>query len=181
MLRPEGMERKRKAFAYITHRSRLLVFAHPDSPAAGIQVPAGTLRSGELPELGVMREAREETGLRDLILGEFLGTQDLDLSPFGRAEIHERYFFHVLCTEEPPETWRHMEEEPSDGVNRRVPFDFFWAPLPDGVPPLVADHDAKLPLLIEKLGLDACDPDSPSQPDDPNRSRWSTSGASRKL
>jgi hypothetical protein len=45
-----------------------------------------------------------------------------------------------------------MEEDPSDGSDP-IPFDFFWAPLPDGVPPLVAEHDAKLPLLLEKLGL----------------------------
>ena len=147
------MERKRKVFAYITHRSRLLVFTHPDSPEAGIQVPAGTLRSGEAPEHRVMREAREETGLGSLVLGEFLGTQEYDLSPLGCPEIHERYFFHVLCTEEPPETWRHLEEDPSDGTSEPIPFDFFWAPLPDGVPPLAAGHDTKLPLLLKKLGV----------------------------
>ena len=149
---PEGMERKRKAFAYITHRSRLLVFTHPDSPEAGIQVPAGTLWRDESPEDGVLREAREETGLGCLVLGEFLGTQEHDHSPWGRPEIHERFFYHVLCTEDPPETWRHMEEDPTDG-SEPIPFDFFWARLPDGLPPLVAEHDAKLPLLLKNLGL----------------------------
>jgi 8-oxo-dGTP pyrophosphatase MutT (NUDIX family) len=36
-----------KVFAYITHQNRLLVFSHPDFSAAGIQVPAGTVESGE--------------------------------------------------------------------------------------------------------------------------------------
>ena len=33
-----------KAYAYITHRQRLLVFRHTDYPEAGIQVPAETPR-----------------------------------------------------------------------------------------------------------------------------------------
>jgi 8-oxo-dGTP pyrophosphatase MutT (NUDIX family) len=54
---------KQKAFAYITHGRRLLVFSHPHSPAAGIQVPAGTIEPGEPPELAVLREAAEAPGL----------------------------------------------------------------------------------------------------------------------
>jgi hypothetical protein len=34
---------RQKAFAYITHQKRLLVFRHVDVPEAGIQVPAGTM------------------------------------------------------------------------------------------------------------------------------------------
>jgi 8-oxo-dGTP pyrophosphatase MutT (NUDIX family) len=151
------MKRKRKAFAYITHGPRLLVFAHPTSPEAGIQVPAGTVREGESPENGVLREAREETGLQGLVLRKYLGRQDRDMRDFGRDEVHERYFYHVLCTEEPAEAWRHRENDPSDCADS-IPFDFFWVPLPDGVPPLVADHDAKLPLLLEVLGLKEVSP-----------------------
>lgn len=46
---------RRKAFAYITHQQRLLVFEHPDSPEAGIQVPAGSIEPGETPQAGTLR------------------------------------------------------------------------------------------------------------------------------
>src|ERR1700730_13659357 len=107
------MERKRKVFAYVTHRRRLLLFVHPNSPEAGIQVPAGTLTVGESPENGALREAREETGLVGLVLGEFLGIQERDMTDYGRAEVHERHFYHVLSTGNPPEAWRNLERDPS--------------------------------------------------------------------
>ena len=34
---------KQKAFAYITHGNRLLVFRHVHHPEAGVQVPVGTV------------------------------------------------------------------------------------------------------------------------------------------
>ena len=39
------MKRVQKVVAYITNGQRLLVFTHPLSPEAGIQVPAGTMNS----------------------------------------------------------------------------------------------------------------------------------------
>ena len=36
-----------KAVCYITRDRRILVFEHPHVPAAGIQVPAGTIHPGE--------------------------------------------------------------------------------------------------------------------------------------
>lgn len=143
---------KYKVFAYITHQNRLLVFHHPFSPEAGIQVPAGTLEAGETPEEGVLREACEETGLNGLILSRFLGEQERNMSDFGREEIHHRYFYHLRYQGEPLETWQHEELHPSDGPEEKpILFAFFWAPLPDGVPALIADHDKMLPQLIEVL------------------------------
>lgn len=138
---------RRKAFAYITHRDRLLVFTHPLSPEAGIQVPAGTLEDGEEPEVGALREASEETGLSGLEIGAFLGEQIKDLSDVGLDEIHHRYFYHLRCPGEPPDRWRHVETDPSDGGSP-IPFDFFWARLPDEVPDLIADHGCFLPVLL---------------------------------
>lgn len=149
------MERKRKVLAYITNCRRLLLFTQPQSPEAGIQVPAGTLRPDESPEDGVMREAWEETGLDGLILGPYLGRRDQewDESTYGRAEVHERHFFHLICPGEPPDSWRHFEQDPSEGEEDPIPFDFFWVPLPDGVPWLLADQDVMLPQLLETLHL----------------------------
>ena len=53
-------------YAYITRAEQLLVFKQVDFPEAGIQIPGGTIESGELPEDPVLREAFEETGLKRL-------------------------------------------------------------------------------------------------------------------
>lgn len=144
---------RRKAFAYITHQNRLLVFEHADYPDAGIQVPAGSIEPDETPEQGVMREAFEETGLEGLVMVEFLGMIEHDLAIYGREEIHHRYFFHLTCDHKPPETWSHMETNRSDGNSEPLEFCFYWAALPDDVPPLVADHDILVGELCRHLGL----------------------------
>jgi 8-oxo-dGTP pyrophosphatase MutT (NUDIX family) len=109
------MRRIEKAFAYITHCDKLLVFRHPNSPEAGIQVPAGTVEPGETPQHAALREAREETGLIDLVTHAELGQSTFDMSPFGRAEIHVRHFFHFLTGRGARATWRHLERHSSDG------------------------------------------------------------------
>jgi len=144
---------KRKAFAYITHGRRLLVFSHPHAPEAGIQVPAGTIEDGEAPEVAVLREAREETGLPGFTLVRFLGEQRLDRADVGRDEIHHRFFFHLRCTETPPEVWRNYEPDPSDGGELPL-FELFWVQLPDDVPALIAGHGALLPELIAGLNAE---------------------------
>lgn len=147
---------KRKAFAYITHQNRLLVFVHPEAPEAGIQVPAGTIRGEESPEDAVLREATEETGLSDLALVSFLGPQEW-VRPDIHDEVHYRYFFHLRCVGSPPDSWRHYETDPSEGEDGPIPFDFFWVALPDGVPDLIADHGAMLPRLLDSVEAHASD------------------------
>ena len=71
-------------------------------------------------------------------------------APPGLAEIHHRYFFHLRCTGEPPERWRHDELDPSDGSEPPL-FELFWASLPDGVPAMVAEHGVLLPKLVARL------------------------------
>ncbi|MBI5931684.1 MAG: NUDIX domain-containing protein [Chloroflexi bacterium] len=144
------MIEKRKAFAYITHQNRLLVFEHADYPDAGIQVPAGSIEPDETPEQGVMREAFEETGLEGLVMAEFLGMVEYH---YNDQEIAHRYFFHLTCDHAPPETWSHMETNRSDGNPEPLEFRFYWATLPDGVPKLVADHDILVGELSRRLGL----------------------------
>ncbi|MCB0205012.1 MAG: NUDIX domain-containing protein [Anaerolineae bacterium] len=65
--------RAEKVTAFVTRVSTLgmevLLFQHP---SAGIQVPAGTVESGEPHAVAAAREAREETGLSDLPAGLFL-------------------------------------------------------------------------------------------------------------
>lgn len=145
---------RRKAFAYITHGSRLLVFSHPYAPEAGIQVPAGTVQDGERPEDAVLREAWEETGLADLALVRPLGEQMRDMSDFGKDELHHRSFYHLRCTSDPPDRWQHYEVDPADGDEPPL-FELFWVQLPDGVPDLIADHGALLPVLCRLLADEA--------------------------
>jgi 8-oxo-dGTP pyrophosphatase MutT (NUDIX family) len=141
----------RKAFAYITSGNRLLLFTHPESPEAGIQVPAGAMNPGENPRDAALREAYEETGLPFLRVERFLGRHVLDARPLGREEYNDRWFFHIVCESETPETWTHGETDASDGTPGFIPFDFFWADLASGIPPLIADHDRFIPELIRSM------------------------------
>ena len=114
-------------------------------------MPAGTLLAGERTEDGVLREAHEETGFVDLEVHCFLGERDYHLAHAEPGEIHQRAFFHLRASGDPPSTWRHQETDPDDGADEWPLFEFFWARLPDGVPDLIADHGALLPALIECL------------------------------
>ncbi len=142
---------KRKALAYIVHDGRLLVFRHRDFPEAGIQVPGGTLAENEPPEAAALREATEETGLQGLRVIRLVGEQVRQVTSAELNQIHHRYFFLLNCTETPPETWTHAESDPSEGGPAPIYFEFFWARLPNGVPPLSGQQDYCLNKLINQL------------------------------
>jgi 8-oxo-dGTP pyrophosphatase MutT (NUDIX family) len=55
----------------------LLFLYHPH---AGVQLPAGTVEAGESATAAGMREAREETGLQDLVWGGLLGEEREELA-----------------------------------------------------------------------------------------------------
>lgn len=148
LVKGKKMKTRHRAYAYITHQSRLLLFTQPD-PKAGIQVPAGTVKAGEDPADAVLREAGEETGLTALRLVRFLAQDTRDMRDCGTEELQYRWFYHLVCEETPPEHWRHGEFDEAGTLVH--PFDFFWAALPNGVPRLVANYDDMLPLLIESL------------------------------
>jgi 8-oxo-dGTP diphosphatase len=139
---------KRKVLAYIAHNGHLLVFRHRDFPEAGLQVPGGTLEAGERPEEAVLREATEETGLGGLLIQRRLGEQVRHMSDCGLDEIHHRFYYQLLCTAPPPETWTHAEEHPSDGDPAPIVFNLFWARLPN-IPTLAGGQDYMLYRLID--------------------------------
>ena len=72
-----------KVTAFVTresdHGMELLLFKHP---FAGIQIPAGTVESGESLEKAVLREVQEETGLTDVQIQTLLGTE-IETAPDG--------------------------------------------------------------------------------------------------
>jgi 8-oxo-dGTP pyrophosphatase MutT (NUDIX family) len=66
-----------KVTAFITRPgpagTEILLFRHP---SAGIQIPAGTVEEGETLEQAVLREAAEETGLKNVRLVSRMGERD---------------------------------------------------------------------------------------------------------
>ncbi|MFN8472934.1 MAG: NUDIX domain-containing protein [Anaerolineae bacterium] len=136
-----------KVIAYITHRGRLLVFRQPAFPKAGIQVPAGTMEPGETPTNAVLREAEEETGLRNLRIVAFLGVVDMDLRRWGGDVILRRHFFHLTLDGEALETWRHWETSPSGGDVPEIEFELFWVDIPDGIPELAGEQETFLHIV----------------------------------
>jgi 8-oxo-dGTP pyrophosphatase MutT (NUDIX family) len=133
-----------KVNAYITHGHNLLVFRHTEFPEAGIQVPAGSLEEGELPDEAVLREAQEETGLSGLRLRSFLGVRDFDLSIYGIQEVERRYFYHLELVGDAPSTWLHYEWHPSDGSPAPIEFEFYWVGFPNDVPELSGNQGEML-------------------------------------
>jgi 8-oxo-dGTP pyrophosphatase MutT (NUDIX family) len=93
------LPRVRKVLCYVARNGRLLVFRHRDYPDAGVQVPAGTLRDGEDPESGAIRETEEETGRRGFRIVAKLGVYDHgfreSFKGVDRHELHERHVFHL--------------------------------------------------------------------------------------
>lgn len=156
-MRTAHLAEKRKVLAYITRQitgtgRQLLVFTHPLSPEAGIQVPGGTVEPGEDTQTAVLRETQEETGLSGLKIVSFLGDYKQDIRPFGKDEMHHRFIYHLICTQNAPDEWRHGESDPSEGAETFIPLDFYWVDLPDGVPPLAGEQDKMIDRLLTALG-----------------------------
>lgn len=108
-----------RATAYLTDPDgRLLVFDHLDTPSAGTQVPAGGIKSGEIPEDAVRRELLEESGIGDeavLIrkLGETWYVAEPGNVPHGLEE-QVQHAFHLRLSAAPAdEEWEW--DECSDG------------------------------------------------------------------
>lgn len=132
-----------KAIAYITRGDRFVVFEEPHSPAAGIQVPGGTVEPGESLEAAVLREAYEETGLSNLRLVRALGVQ-LHRRPSGR--VHRRHYFHLVDESDvEQEEWEHYEEHPHSGSDP-ILYRLRWASLRKP-PVLHAELDSALRQL----------------------------------
>jgi 8-oxo-dGTP diphosphatase len=108
------LDRTIKVIAYITRNSKdgsreLLVFEHRDYPDAGIQVPAGTVKAGELPEVAVIREVEEETGLADCRLLAKLGVYDW-FNPYT-GQVNERHVFHLAAPAGTEDSWTWVETD----------------------------------------------------------------------
>lgn len=119
-----------KVVAFVLHGDRVAVFRQDDDDS-GLQVPAGTLRDGEEPADGALREAQEETGLTGLRVMHYLGTYEWDISPI-REEIQRRHVFQLAVDGTPPGIW--TSQELHDG--ERLPTNLYFSWLPLGHPEL---------------------------------------------
>jgi 8-oxo-dGTP pyrophosphatase MutT (NUDIX family) len=77
-----------KVTAFVTRTTpsgyELLLFEHPN---AGTQLPAGTVNQGETPAQAATREVLEETGLRDVRISQYLGSDLVKLREDQRIVI----------------------------------------------------------------------------------------------
>jgi len=129
-----------KVYAYIldifADGDRLLVFEHVDFPEAGNQMLGGSVEPGETFTEAAIREAREETGISNLILAEKLGVSRKDMAEFGLECIHERHFYRFDCPDETLKNWISYEETPSEGSEAPIALHFYWVDLEE--PPLLS-------------------------------------------
>lgn len=121
-----------KVVAYIVQNHKLLVFIHEDDKnpidESGLQVPAGTCKSGELPKDAVLREVQEETGLQNFKIVKYIGKATYDVRPYAN-EVHNRHFFVLSIEGSIQEEWTHIE---TSGNGKRHPFRFYWIPMKRG-------------------------------------------------
>ncbi|MFW9843950.1 MAG: NUDIX domain-containing protein [Candidatus Thorarchaeota archaeon] len=138
---------REKVAAYITQEDNLLVFTERGFTEIGQQIPSGTVESSENLEEAVLREVFEESGLRNLRVNKYLGTNDIDQRKYGQERIHRIHYFHLMCKESTPEAWSHEEKDPSErdeNTPERIIFDFLWVKLPEGATGLKEGFDTFL-------------------------------------
>lgn len=118
-----------KVVCYIVVNGQLLVFTHVDRPLreVGVQVPAGTIKTGESPEAAAVREAWEETGIEELRVVRKLGESDYDITPY-RYEVIHRHFFELTSDAPTIASWTRQELDPDGGGEGPI-FHCYWIPL----------------------------------------------------
>ncbi|WP_265108898.1 NUDIX hydrolase [Halosolutus halophilus] len=110
-----------KACAYITRApGELLVFEGPDHD--GLQIPKGTLESGESPREALFREVIEESGLGTLSATRRLST-DVWTRRRSPPRRYVRHLFHATV-HEPRDRWTHTVAD--GGAEHGSEFDLYW-------------------------------------------------------
>jgi 8-oxo-dGTP pyrophosphatase MutT (NUDIX family) len=94
---------------------QILAFRHP---LAGTQLIKGTLEPGELPEVGVLRELAEESGIGHAAVVEKIGELVIE-------EAAQQWHIFLCYSSDPlPEEWEFFT---TDGGGHL--FHYFWHPL----------------------------------------------------
>lgn len=139
---------RQRVYAYITGSKGILILEHPEHPEAGLQVPGGTVQEQEQPCVAVLREVKEETGLRGIEIVSLLGQCEFDMSLYGKNEIQLAWFYHLRCTQDAPDSWYFHE---AHSVAQPIPFKLYWSPLPYAGDDLIATQGYMLTALHDTL------------------------------
>ena len=110
---PDVIRYTDRSVAYLVRNDgRLLVNVHANEERpweqSGLQVPKGGIHPGETPEEGALRELAEETGLTDVRVVRYLGSDEYDLRPYMDMVMH-RHFFHLAIDGPVPDEWDYWE------------------------------------------------------------------------
>lgn len=140
-----------RAAAFVTDPGgRLLVFDHLDVPAAGTQVPAGGIHDGEAPDVAVVRELVEESGIDDAVLVRKLGeawrmAESGNVPPGFEEQVTHAYHLVLHDLGERADTWEWDECDGGDVVKHR--FVLRWATLDQAATELWPTQAMWLPSL----------------------------------
>jgi 8-oxo-dGTP pyrophosphatase MutT (NUDIX family) len=120
----------------------LLVFEQVGLPHAGVQIPAGGVQANETPQMAVLREVYEETGLHELEVRAELHTEHKAQSSTGMPRTTTFFVVDAPCLT--PTTWTHTVH--GDGADAGMTFKCRFEPLPLQRR-LADDQDAGLGLI----------------------------------
>lgn len=129
---PDGLKVSERVGAFIIRRNRdqryeLLLFRHPSSQEAPVQIPGGGLEPGESIEQALYREIYEESGLVDLTILRKLGV--CERCWLDTRNIARRHYFLLEVPTNIPDAWNHIVS--GDGSDNGMRFSYFWSrPLP---------------------------------------------------
>lgn len=130
---------------------QLLVLEHHGMPEAGMQIPAGGVRPGEILSHAVQREVLEETGLAETVISvNPLITEDKPHPHTGQPRRTTYFHLHVPATV--PDSWSHYVD--GDGCDAGLLFVCRFQPLPLDSP-LADQQDAWLGLISPDLATRA--------------------------
>jgi 8-oxo-dGTP pyrophosphatase MutT (NUDIX family) len=121
----------KKVVIYVTRQRKgqteLLVFEHRDHPAAGLQVPAGTVDPGELSLDAARRELFEESGLFALPLIGRIDVYDW-LNP-ETNNLHRRHVYQFHAQDSIADAWDHCVSAGEE--DKGLIFQYRWMRLAD--------------------------------------------------
>lgn len=140
-----------KVLAYITRETErgceILVFRHPYSKGAPIQVPQGTVEEGEPAIAALWREVKEETGLTSLALVNQIAKATYYCD--WQQEWQERNVFHLRTPSTTLNDWSHIVTNGLEDKGLR--FEFFWLSLAEAQQTLQDSQSQWLYLItVEK-------------------------------
>jgi 8-oxo-dGTP pyrophosphatase MutT (NUDIX family) len=147
-----------KAAACLVRKSargpELLVFRHP---LAGIQIPKGSIETGEDAAEAALRELAEESGVTAARLIGQIGHHEIQVgagpTESGPPELQAWHTFLLVADRELPDTWSH--EVSGSEVETGLVFDFFWLPIAEARSASAPRFHASIDFVVQAVASDA--------------------------